>query len=59
MQEKYQLDSSIISGLDENSINDLEEIKASKMFKVILVDIFETRTQLNRINKHLKSKNNF
>ncbi len=57
LQEKFQLDSNIISGLDENSINSISEIKASKIVKVIIIDILETRKQLGKINNHLKSKN--
>lgn len=56
LQEKYQLDANIISGLDENSINNLNEIKFLNIFKVITIDYFETRTQLRRINNYLKNK---
>jgi len=56
LQEKYQLESSIISSFDENSINKNDGIKSSQIIKVIFVDILESRKKLAEIKRHLKEK---
>jgi len=57
LKEKYQLESSLISSLDENSINQKNEIKIRQILKILFIDIIETRKKLSKIKKYLKNKN--
>ncbi len=57
LKEKFQLESSLISSLDENSINKMNEIKSSAIVKTIFIDVMETRRKISEINKYLNKKN--
>jgi polyferredoxin len=56
LKEDYQLESSLISSLDENSINKKDEIKITQVLNVLIVDILETRKKISAIRKYLKNK---
>ncbi len=57
LKEKYQLESELISSLDENSINKMDEIKSSAIVKTIFIDVMETRRKISAINKYLHKNN--
>lgn len=57
LKEKYQLESSLISSLDENSINQKNEIRISEVFRILFVDIIESRKKISEIKKYLRNKN--
>ncbi|MCF6269182.1 MAG: hypothetical protein L3J41_05710 [Melioribacteraceae bacterium] len=57
LKEKYKLESSLISSLDENSINQKNEIRISQIVKILIIDIIETRKKLSEIKKYLRSHN--
>ncbi len=57
LQEKYQLDSSLISSLDKNSVNRISEVKVLQIPNILIIDILETRKKLAEIKQYLKAKN--
>ncbi len=57
LKEKYKLESSLISSLDENSINQKNEIRISQLLKILFIDIVETRKKISEIKKYLRNHN--